>query len=54
MTATDLVVNAEGTEAVVDVSVAPGAVPGLRVVRVTTPVGISTAVSTNGNLITIP
>ena len=54
MTATDLVVNAEGTEAVVDVSVAPDAAPGLRVVRVTTPVGISTAVSTNGNLFSIP
>lgn len=54
MTAADLVVNAEGTEAVVNVSVAPDAAPGLRVVRVTTPVGISTAVSTNGNLFSIP
>jgi len=54
MTATNLVVNAEGTEAIVDVSVAPDAAPGLRVVRVTTPVGISTAASTNGNLFSIP
>jgi YD repeat-containing protein len=54
MTATNLAVNAEGTEAIVEVSVAPDAAPGLRVVRVTTPVGISTAVSTNGNLFSIP
>ena len=54
MTATNLVVNAEGTEAIVDVSVAPDTGPGLRVVRITTPVGISTAVSTNGNLFSIP
>jgi len=54
VTVSNVVVNEEGTEAVVEVSVAPGAVPGLRVVRVTTPVGISTAVGTNGNLFSIP
>lgn len=54
VTAAHLLVNDEGTEAIVEVSVAPDAAPGLRVVRVTTPVGISTAVSTNGNLFSIP
>ncbi|MEX2148137.1 MAG: IPT/TIG domain-containing protein [Candidatus Rokuibacteriota bacterium] len=54
VTATHFVVNAEGTEAIVEVAVAPDAVPGLRVVRVTTPVGVSTAEGTGGNLFSIP
>ena len=54
LTATNLFVNAEGTEAIVEVSVAPDAAGGLRVVRVTTPVGMSTAAGTHGNLFSIP
>jgi YD repeat-containing protein len=54
ITTTDLVVNAEGTEAIVEIAIAPEALSGPRVVRVTTPVGISTGVGANGNLFTIP
>jgi YD repeat-containing protein len=54
VTVVSLLVNDEGTEAIVEISVAPDAAPGVRVVRVTTPVGISTAVGTTGNLFSIP
>ena len=54
VTVSNVVVNAEGTEAIVEIAIAPEAVSGKRVVRVSTPVGISTAVGTNGNLFSIP
>jgi YD repeat-containing protein len=54
VTVTNVVVNAEGTEAIVEIAIAPEAASGLRVVRVTTPVGISTAAGTNGNLFSVP
>jgi len=37
----------------VELAIAPGATPGLRVVRITTPAGQSTAVGTGGTLFTV-
>lgn len=53
ITVTSLVVNLEGTQATLDVSIAPGAAPGGRVVQVTIPGGSSTEVGTGGNLFTV-
>jgi len=49
----NLTVGPEGTEATFTLSIATGAVPGLRVVRITTPGGASTAVGTGGNQFTV-
>lgn len=54
ITASNVIVNSDGTEAVVEIAVAPHAPPGLRVVRVTTSVGSSTGVATDGNVFSIP
>jgi YD repeat-containing protein len=52
ITISGLSVNAEGTEATVVISIDTAAVPGLRVVRITTPAGTSTAVATGSNAFT--
>ena len=48
-----LSVNAEGTEASASVSIGPSALPGGRVIRITTPTGTSTAAGTVGNVFTV-
>jgi hypothetical protein len=53
LSVTNLTVSPEGTEATFTLSIATGAVPGLRVVRITTPGGASTAVGTGGNQFTV-
>ncbi len=52
LSVTNLTVGPDGTEATFTLSIATGAVPGLRVVRITTPGGASTAVGTGGNQFT--
>ncbi len=53
LTATNLTVSPDGTEATFTLSIGAAAAPGLRVVRITTPAGTSTAAGTNGNLFTV-
>jgi len=53
ITVSNLVVNAEGTQATANISIAAGAATGARVVRITTPAGSSTAAGTGGNLFTV-
>jgi hypothetical protein len=53
ITVTNLVVNAEGTEATATISIASGAAPGARVVQIATPAGSSTVAGTGGNLFTV-
>jgi hypothetical protein len=52
--ASNVVVNADATEVTAEVFIGADAIPGRRVVRVTTPMGISTGVATNGNVFSIP
>jgi YD repeat-containing protein len=54
ITASHVSVNSDGTEAVVEITVAPHAPAGVRVVRVSTGVGVSTGVATDGNVFSIP
>ena len=49
----NLAVNAEGTQATVDITIDAAAPLGARVVRITTPGGSSTAAGTGGNLFTV-
>ncbi len=53
LTATNLTVSPDGTEAMATLTITSGAAPGPRVVRITTPAGTSTATGTGGNLITV-
>ena len=53
ITVSSLTVDGTGTTATVELAIAPGATPGLRVVRITTPAGPSTAVGTGGTLFTV-
>ena len=53
LSVTDLAVSPDGTEATFTLAIASGAQPGLRVVRITTPGGTSTASGTGGNLLTV-
>src|SRR3990170_1576748 len=46
ITVSALALDGTGTTATVELAIAPGATPGLRVVRITTPAGPSTAVGT--------
>jgi hypothetical protein len=56
LTATDLVVGGNGTQATVTVTIAGGAAAGGRIVRIVTPGGTSTAggVGGNGFTVTVP
>jgi YD repeat-containing protein len=54
VTAATLSVNPDGTEVTADVTIAPGAPSGARVVRVVTLAGTSTAAGTGGNVFTVP
>jgi YD repeat-containing protein len=53
ITVTTFSVNAAGTGATVELAIAPGAAAGVRVIRITTPAGQSTAIGTGGNLFTV-
>ncbi len=53
LSVTNLTVSSDGTGVTFTLSIALGAVPGPRVVRITTPAGTSTAVGTGGNLFTV-
>ena len=53
LSVTDLAVSPDGTQATFTLAIASGAVPGPRVVRITTPTGTSTAAGTGGNLFTV-
>jgi YD repeat-containing protein len=53
VTAANIQVNGDGTQATAEVTIAAGAAVGTRVVRITVPSGVSTAVGTNGNLFTV-
>ena len=53
LSVTNLTVSPDGTGAMVTLSIASGAAPGPRVVRVITPAGTSTATGTGGNLFTV-
>lgn len=53
LSVTDLAVSPDGTQATFTLAIASGAVPGPRVVRITTPGGTSTALGTGGNLFTV-
>lgn len=53
LSVTGLAVNPDGTQATFTLAIASGAVPGPRVVRITTPGGTSTAFGTGGNLFTV-
>ena len=53
LSVTDLTVSPDGREAMVSLTIASGAAPGPRVVRITTPAGTSTAAGTGGNLFTV-
>jgi hypothetical protein len=52
-TVASLSVNAEGTEASASVSIGASALPGGRVIRISTPTGTSTAAGTGGNVFTV-
>ncbi len=53
LSVTDLAVSPDGTQATLTLAIASGAVPGPRVVRITTPGGTSTASGTGSNLFTV-
>lgn len=53
LSASNLTVSADGIGVTFTLSIASGAVPGPRVVRITTPSGTSTAAGTGGNLFTV-
>jgi len=53
ITVANLVVNAGGTQATMDIMIDAGAPLGARVVQVTMPAGSSTAAGTGGNLFTV-
>jgi hypothetical protein len=53
ITVAHLAVNADGTQATVDLAIGAGATVGPRVVRITTPAANSTAAGTGGNLFTV-
>ena len=53
VSASDLVVNADGTHVTARISVAPWAAEGDRIVQITTPQGRSTAAGTGGNRFTV-
>jgi YD repeat-containing protein len=53
ITVANLVVNADGTQATMDLTIDAGAPLGARVVQITTPGGSSTAAGTGGNLFTV-
>lgn len=53
LSTSNLTVSPDGTEAALILSIAVGATPGARVVRITTPAGASTAVGTGGNLFVV-
>jgi len=53
LSVTDLAVSPDGTQATFTLAIASGAVPGPRVVRITTPSGASTAAWTGSNLFTV-
>jgi len=53
ITVANLVVNADGTQVTVDITIDAGAPLGARVVQITTPTGSSTAAGTGGNLFTV-
>ncbi len=53
LSVTDLAASPDGTQATCTLAIASGAVPGPRVVRITTPGGTSTASGTGGNLFTV-
>ena len=52
-TVTHLVADADGTRATVDLTVAPSALPGTRVVQIATPAGESSPTGTAGNVFTL-
>jgi len=53
LTVLSLSVSGDGRTATVEVSIAPGAAPGPRVVKLTAPGGTSSALGTGGNLFTV-
>jgi hypothetical protein len=53
ITVANIQVNGDGTQATAEVTIAAGAAVGTRVVRISVPSGVSTAVGTNGNLFTV-
>ena len=53
ITVANLVVNADGTQVTMDITIDAGAPLGARVVQITTPTGSSTAAGTGGNLFTV-
>ena len=53
ITVANIQLNGDGTQATAEVTIAAGAAVGTRVVRITVPSGVSTAVGTNGNLVTV-
>ena len=53
ITVANIQVNGDGTQVTADITIAAGAAVGTRVVRITVPSGVSTAVGTNGNLFTV-
>ena len=53
LSVTDLAVSPDGTQATFTLAITSGAVPGPRVVRITTPGGTSTASGTGSNLFTV-
>jgi hypothetical protein len=53
ITVTNLTVDAQGTQITMQISIAAGASPGGRVVRVVTPAGTSTSVATGANGFTV-
>jgi len=53
ITVANLAVNADGTQATVDITIDAGAALGGRVLRITTPGGSSSAAGTGGNLFSV-
>lgn len=53
LTVADLTVSPDGTQTTFTLAIASGAATGPRVVRITTPAGISTTAGTGGNLFTV-
>ncbi len=53
LSATNLTISSDGTGVTFTLSIALGAVPGPRVVRITTPASTSTAAGTGGNMFTV-
>jgi YD repeat-containing protein len=53
LTVANIQVNGDGTQATAEITIAAGAATGARVLRITVPVGVSTAEGTSGNLFTV-